>query len=500
LDGAAALLFVVEAEQTPQLFSSLTLNGIDLDSVEANLPEAVLRRAVQESTAQMISDVQRSSLLPKDRDLPYRSLIVVPVLRRGIVQELLCIIFEETRLFGLQDLNAVDLLAAQVSGHLENARLNEALHISYDRLRATINATRSAIILLDMNGIVQELNVVAEGLLGTIGRDIRQQPLASVIHQQHHDDESWQALLQQYQTAPEDVTGQEFIFLQDEKSLDFKASVFPVMGQDETLVGRLLVLRDISEEKDLQRYQYRIQRMIVHDLVGPLGAIITGLTFTKEVLETPQEGEDPAQIILPTVDVSLDSAGNLLHMVETLRDLPQSTNMTTFPTAVTTQSLVNRARDSLSSFLVSDSITFEYRPNGEVPPLYVDADLTRRVIINLLHNAFKFTPEGGTILIAAEQSSEQEGFLRLRVCDTGPGIPPDQRERIFQEYAQIEGRLPRAGGRGMGLGLHFCKLVVEAHGGEIGVDDGGLLSGACISFTLPIATEEQIKAAAKNEK
>ncbi len=492
LDGAAALLYIAEGEQAPQLFSSLALNGLDLDAVSHSVPEVVLRRAAQESTTQMISDVWRSSLVHDNRaDLPYRSLIVVPVLRRGIVHELLCVVFEETRFFGLQDLNAVDLLAAQVSGHLENARLNEALHISHDRMRAIINSTQSSIILLDMDGVIQDVNTVAEDVLGTRGRDIRQQSLASVIRQRHHDDDSWQALLASYEADPEQVQGEEYVFLYRNTPTDFKAHLFPVLGKDETLIGHLLVLRDITEEKELQRHQYRIQRMIVHDLVGPLGAIITGLSFTKEVLEAPQEGEDVAGAILSTTDVSLDSAQNLLHMVETLRDLPKTTNMTIRPSAIGAQELVTRARDALSAYLVSDSIAFEYHADGDVPSLYVDADLTRRVLINLLHNAFKFTPEGGTILIAVDDAEEQAGYLRLRICDTGPGIPPEERQRVFQEYTQIDGRLPRAGGRGMGLGLHFCKLAVEAHGGTIGVDDEGLLSGACISFTLPaISTEE----------
>ncbi|MCA9911905.1 MAG: GAF domain-containing protein [Anaerolineae bacterium] len=491
LNGKVGLLYVVEGEKTPHLFSSLSLNQMDHEVVQQHVPPALLRRAIQESTTQMISDVQRSHYTANQTDIPFRSLIVVPVLRRGIVHELLCVVFEEVRSFGLLDLNAVDLLASQVAGHLENARLNEALHVSYDRMRAIINATQSAIILLDLDGIIQDANQVAEELIGTTTQDMLEQSVTEVLRRRQHDDESWQKFVTQYSTDPQEVQGQEFVFMMQEKLTDFKVHLYPVWDKNQELIGRLLVLRNITEEKDLQRFQHRIQRMIVHDLVGPLGAIITGLSFSQEVLEDPQESEDLATTILPTVEVSLDSAESLLHMVQTLRDLPKTTNMNVFPEIVEIEELVTKARDALSSFLVSDSIIFEYRPIGEIPPLYVDADLIRRVIINLLHNAFKFTPEGGTILIAVDHAPEQEGFLRVRVNDTGPGIPPAERQRIFQEYTQIEGRLPRAGGRGMGLGLHFCKLAVEAHGGTIWAADEGLLSGACIAFTLPTVSDDQ---------
>ncbi len=491
LDGKVGLLYVVEGEKAPQFFSGLSLNGMDHETIHETLPETLLRRAVNESTTQIISDVQRSSYMTDHANAPYRSLIIVPVLRRGIVCELLCVAFEEVRSFGLLDLNAVDLLASQVSGHLENARLNEALHISYDRMRAIINATQSGIILLDLEGIIQDANQVAEELIGASAQDMLEQSVTAVLRHWQHDDESWQKFVAEYAKDPQEVQGQEFVFMLNDKLTDFKAHLYPVWDKNQELIGRLLVLRNITEEKDLQRFQHRMQRMIVHDLVGPLGAIITGLSFSQEVLEDPQENEDIKAIILPTVEVSLDSAENLLHMVQMLRDLPKTTNMNVFPEVVAVQDLVAKARDALSSFLVSDSITFEYRPIGEIPALYVDADLIRRVIINLLHNAFKFTPEGGKILVAVDHAPGQDGFLRLRVCDTGPGIPPEERQRIFQEYTQIEGRLPRAGGRGMGLGLHFCKLAVEAHGGTIWAADEGLLSGACIAFTLPIIPDDQ---------
>jgi two-component system sensor histidine kinase/response regulator len=99
------------------------------------------------------------------------------------------------------------------------------------------------------------------------------------------------------------------------------------------------------------------------------------------------------------------------------------------------------------------------------PSLVADGEKLRRVLINLLGNAIKFTPGAGTITVATR--CEADG-LQLSVSDTGPGIPADQLERVFDKYAQVAGARPTR--HSTGLGLTFCKLVADAHGGRVWVE------------------------------
>ena len=118
--------------------------------------------------------------------------------------------------------------------------------------------------------------------------------------------------------------------------------------------------------------------------------------------------------------------------------------------------------------------------------MLIDRDKIERVIINLLDNALRFTPEGGEVLIAAERSADGR-WLQVQLADSGPGIPEADRERVFGRFQRVKGQNPLRGQKSSGLGLTSCKLAIEAHGGTIRIIEGHDLPGACFIFTLPIA-------------
>jgi NtrC-family two-component system sensor histidine kinase KinB len=123
----------------------------------------------------------------------------------------------------------------------------------------------------------------------------------------------------------------------------------------------------------------------------------------------------------------------------------------------------------------------------ELPRLMVDESLVSRVFTNLVDNAIRHTPNNGHVRLEATHDHTLPTLLRISVTDTGKGVPPDQRERVFEKFAQIPKSVVH-GHRGSGLGLTLCKLVVEAHGGKIWIESGPE-GGAAFFFTLPIAEE-----------
>jgi signal transduction histidine kinase len=125
-------------------------------------------------------------------------------------------------------------------------------------------------------------------------------------------------------------------------------------------------------------------------------------------------------------------------------------------------------------------VTIDRDIPADLPHLMIDPPLLRRVLINLLDNALRHTPERGRVLVQAQFVSSST--VLIRVADSGPGLPPEERERVFEKFKQAKKNQAR--GRGMGLGLTFCRLVIEAHGGRIWVEDHSPLPGASFAFTL----------------
>jgi len=122
---------------------------------------------------------------------------------------------------------------------------------------------------------------------------------------------------------------------------------------------------------------------------------------------------------------------------------------------------------------------------SQLPPIWVDEDMARRVLINLMENSSKFTPTGGSLEVGVQA---EVGWLHIWIKDNGPGIPPAEQERIFDKFTRLRGKNKPGG---LGIGLAFCRLAVQGHGGRIWVEsDSG--QGATFHFTFPVATQEQV--------
>jgi signal transduction histidine kinase len=121
----------------------------------------------------------------------------------------------------------------------------------------------------------------------------------------------------------------------------------------------------------------------------------------------------------------------------------------------------------------------------DLPFLTVDSDMILRVVTNLIENALKYTPEGGTIRLGA---GVKDNAVTISVTDSGPGIPPQAQRQIFDKFSRVK---YDEGPKGFGLGLAFCRLAVEAHGGHIWVESDPSRGGSTFSFTLPVTTQAE---------
>ncbi len=229
---------------------------------------------------------------------------------------------------------------------------------------------------------------------------------------------------------------------------------------------------------ELEELRDSLVHMIVHDLRTPLTTIIGAL---KTIVNTGYEPELTHEF----VPMALTSGQTLLEMINTLLDVNklESGQMQLELAEVDFNALAELALSQVKTLAHerSQSLTVSLLEQC-ARPLVADAEKLRRVLINLLGNAMKFTPVGGSIRISSR--CEDEGFV-FSVVDNGPGIPEQDRERIFEKFGQASVR--NEGHKySTGLGLTFCKLVAEAHGGRIWVDST-VGKGSAFSVWLPWA-------------
>jgi signal transduction histidine kinase len=247
-----------------------------------------------------------------------------------------------------------------------------------------------------------------------------------------------------------------------------------------------LIEKQYQELLALEKLRDGLVHLIVHDMRNPLMALMGYLEMLDyDLRELGQED------LVRFAAQATDNSKLLLNLINDLLDIHkmEQAELKLHYTEVSPAKLTAEVLNAVQSLATGGELTLSSEVAEDLPTVPADRELLRRVIQNLVGNAIKFTPRGGTVTVAAalEGSCIPDrpacDRMRMEVRDTGPGIPPEYRDKIFEKFGQVETR--QEGHKlSTGLGLTFCKLAVEAHGGEIGVDSV-VGEGSTFWFTLP---------------
>jgi signal transduction histidine kinase len=234
--------------------------------------------------------------------------------------------------------------------------------------------------------------------------------------------------------------------------------------------------------QELEKLRDDLTHMIIHDLRTPLTSVISGMQ-TMEVMG--ELNEDQRELM----DIAIAGGETLLGMINDLLDVEQmeSGSMQLHYAELTATALVASAISQVAQLAGSYKLTLVRQIAANLPPFQGDESKLCRTLVNLLGNAIKFTPAGGTVTVMVRYGNDGRSLV-FSVSDTGEGIPNEAFERIFEKFGQVESR-QRGRKISTGLGLTFCKLAVEAHGGSIGVEsEPG--QGSTFHFTIPLSSSE----------
>lgn len=337
------------------------------------------------------------------------------------------------------------------------------------RLATVLEMMADGVLIVDEAGYVQLLNPAAALLLEVEAHEALGRSFAEVVR--HHE------LIELYLRSRE--SGQEETATVDmtQRDLFVQTMVMPLQGNEQ---GSLVILQNLTPIRRLQTVRRDFISNLSHELRTPLASL-------KALVETIRDSalDDPeaAHRFLDRAEFEVDALTQLVQeLLELSRIESGKVPLRLAPTSV--QDVVQPAVERLQSLAENKGLALEVNVAEEVPLVFVDSWRITQVVSNLLHNAIKFTPDGGRIDIWAELDAEREAVV-VHVRDTGVGIPAHDLPRVFERFYKTD--RARSGG-GTGLGLAIARHLVQAHGGQIWARsrEG---EGSTFSFTLPLAAE-----------
>ena len=252
-----------------------------------------------------------------------------------------------------------------------------------------------------------------------------------------------------------------------------------VLQEEQDLARRVDRLTGETERlAELARVRRETIQLIAHDLRTPL-TVIDGCL---QMLEVSLPGE-----ALASTSKILDLAGRSSEqMMSLLEELLEAAHRETLGREAVRETidlgrLLRDAVDGAQASARGAHLQLTLALPADMPSLRGDRAQLRRVLGNLLDNAISYTPDGGHIVVAGRKLGQQ---VEVSVTDTGPGVPQQHRELIFERFVRVPGVAGRR--HGFGLGLYYCRQVIQAHGGRIWVEPGPRGNGSRFVFTLPV--------------
>ncbi|HEX2909712.1 MAG TPA: ATP-binding protein [Chloroflexia bacterium] len=380
----------------------------------------------------------------------------------------------------------VELTSSITQLAMELKAVIQRISAERNTMSALLQNMSDGIISTDETGRVTNINEAARRLLGlpsgasVEGRSfmqvVRDHEVNSLLKQTLEDGEERQQMLEVGPLRPQLQVKVTLIKEEGQRS-----SKLPVRQHRSALV----MLQDLTELMRLERIRRDFVANISHELRTPLASVKLMVETLQNVIE---DNPSDAQQFLTRIDTEIDGLTQLVRELLELSRIESGQIKLNFK-ATDLREMVEQAAERLRAQAERSGLSIEVVRGSEesFPSAMVDPDRVMQVLINLIHNAIKFTPVGGTISLSVKRARGTEASgapkLLVQVKDTGVGIPPDDLSRIFERFYKVD--KARAGYEtGTGLGLAIAKHIIQAHGGEVWAEsEVGVGSTFC--FTVP---------------
>jgi PAS domain S-box-containing protein len=408
--------------------------------------------------------------------------------------------FEAPPLFGLSTLErnvwvivlsaglGLTLFASVAMFSLLRARLaaRSDLDLMTSQIRVIVDSAIESIVVVDRNNRVVWANQsFAEAFnLGEpqslAGRDwtaVRESPNVELT-----DREGFLSRLAEVSNSETLTVESEDIRIKAPQERTLSMTSSPVTDATGQYLGRLFVFRDVTMERTADEAKSEFISMVSHELRTPITSMVGYVDLLLDGAGGPLNGE--SQRLLKIVQ---RNGSRLSHLVSDILDLSRIDSMrfTLDPQSLDLRKLLEEIAESMARDFRQKRQTVELRMPDEMPDVWADRDRTAQIFTNLISNAHRYTPEGGSVMVEVTPLDQQ---VTISVSDTGIGIRPEDHARVFDRFVRLHrgGKRPQGS---TGLGLAITKALVELHGGSISVESAPG-QGSTFTVTLPRAMAE----------
>lgn len=460
------------------------------------LTDRLTDRVILEGKSIMIPSDARNQLsrigLPVGEDAPYAWIGVPLIASEETIGCLALFSMSPETEFSQDDLNLLSILSGQTSVAIEialhNALLSSDITIGRDRLTTILNSVHDGLILIDSDGKITLVNEAVATISGIpqsefIGHAFPELPTAIMEAVGFPADDANKSLAQINEENNLFTDKFTFKIKNSSQELFVERSLIQVFDNSGNSSGTIITLRDVTDEYHLKQTQDLISETLVHDLRSPLSSTISAL----DVISDAQASGDPAGILEPSIQIARRSSKRMLSMVESILEINRMESGK-IDLSLSKFDLESLIKESLSEFQIiakEYQVGIIFEPGEDFPLVKMDENKIQRVISNLIDNALKFSPEGESINIKLESPGQE--MIEIHILDQGPGIPVEYADSVFDRFFQVPNHSSRR--RGTGLGLTYCRLTVEAHGGRIWVQNRPE-RGSEFVVSLPAAAAE----------
>ena len=449
------------------------------------------------ATVRQRIDALRAELGPDTAPLSPGSAISVPLEVSGQAMGVVGVASQRENAFAAEDCELLQSIVQKMAQTVE--RLQNTIRGEQDKMQSMVASMAEGAVMFDAHGDLTVLNPKARSMLGL-------SPAEEFTAQAFFKSIVWKeigAFLAQ--PVEEDGAVQEFTIDAQPEPKTLLVAVTPVTNNSGETLGRLAVIRDVTLERELDRMKSDFVAVVSHELRTPLASI---KMFISNLIDGV-EGEitEGQRDTLGRVAKNVDRLSRLINDLLDLSKL-EAGKMKMQLAAVNVRQALESIVQVFSPAAEDKGVAVEIDTPDRLPVLWADPDRFDQVVTNLIGNALKFTPESGRVTIGVTRRPAEpagrlpgggdkspisgEGRLLISVTDTGPGVPADDIDRVFDKFYQTDHSMTRKTG-GTGLGLPICKEIITQHGGRIWAE-GEPGKGATFAFELPVDSRKHDRA------